>query len=46
MASGLAVRSPSLNATVGDVGVTIRSTFSNAARKSSAIFVRTRWARP
>jgi hypothetical protein len=35
------VRSPSLNATVGDVGVTTRSTFSNAARKSSTMRVRT-----
>ena len=46
IAHGSAVRSPSLNATVGDVGVMIRSTFSNAERKSSAIFVRTRCARP
>ena len=33
-------------ATVGEVGVTIRSTPSNASLKSSAIFVRTRCARP
>ena len=46
IAHGSSVRSPSLNATVGEVGVTIRSTFSNASRKSSAIFVRTFWARP
>ena len=46
MASGLAARSPILKATVGEVGVTIRSTDSKAARKSSAIFVRTRWAVP
>jgi hypothetical protein len=35
-----------LNATVGDVGVTSRSTFSKTARKSSTIFVRTFWALP
>ena len=46
IASGLAVRSPSLNATVGEVGVTIKSTCSKAARKSSAICVRTRCALP
>ena len=33
IASGFAARSPSLKATVGEVGVTIRSTFSNAARE-------------
>ena len=40
------MRSPSLKATVGDVGLTTKSTFSNAAAKSSAIFVRTFWAVP
>ena len=40
------MRSPSLKATVGEVGVTMKSTFSNAARKSSAIFVRTFCAVP
>ena len=40
------VFAPRGKATLGEVGVTIRSTFSNAALKSSAIFVRTFWARP
>jgi len=35
-----------LNATVGDVGETTKSTSANAASKSCAIFVRTRCARP
>jgi len=37
--------SPALNAAVGVVGVTIKSTFSNAFRKSRRISVRTFWAR-
>jgi len=43
---GSAVFSPSAKATFAEVGVTIRSTSANAALKSSAIFVRTRCARP
>ena len=43
--SGSPVLSPSLKATVGEVGGTMKSTDANAAAKSSEIFVRTRWAR-
>ena len=43
---GSPVRSPSSNATDGDVGVTTKSKLSNAFAKSSAILVRTRCARP
>ncbi len=46
MASGFAVRSPSLKATVGEVGVTTKSTRSKPARKTYTIFVRTRCAVP
>jgi hypothetical protein len=40
------VRSPSSKATVGEVGVTTKSTCSKAAAKSWAIFVRTFCAVP
>ena len=40
------MRSPSLKATVGEVGVSTRSTRSNADLKSSTILVRTFWAVP
>ena len=43
---GSPVRSPSRKATVGEVGVMMKSTSANAASKSPTIFVRTRWARP
>jgi hypothetical protein len=45
MLSGSETFSPSLNATVGAVGVTTKSKSSNAAAKSPAIFVRTCCAR-
>ena len=40
------MRSPSLKATVADVGLTTKSTSSKAAEKSCAIFVRTFCAVP
>ena len=46
MASGSADFSPSLNATVGEVGETSTSNRSNAAACSRAITVRTFWACP
>ena len=46
IASGSAAREPSSNATDGEVGVSSRSKSSNAAAKSPAISVRTRWALP
>src|SRR5436190_7930747 len=46
IASGLAVRAPSSNATVGDVGLTSTSKFSKAAACSSRITVRTFCAWP
>ncbi len=44
MASGSSAFSPSRNAGVGVVGVTIASTSANASSKSRAINVRTRCA--
>ena len=46
IASGSASFAPSSNATPGAVGVTMKSKCSKAVAKSSAIFVRTRCARP
>ena len=46
IASGSSSLAPSSKATVGLVGVTTKSKRSKAALKSSAIFVRTRCARP
>ncbi len=43
---GSPVFSPSPNATLGLVGVTMKSTCAKAASKSCTIFVRTRCARP
>jgi hypothetical protein len=46
IASGSCAFAPSGNATVGEVGETSTSNFSNAARYSAAITVRTFWAWP
>jgi hypothetical protein len=46
IAHGSSTRSPIRNATVGDVGMAIRSHAPNAASKSSRIRVRTFWAMP
>jgi len=46
ISSGSSVLAPSSKATEGEVGVTTKSNSANAVAKSSAIFVRTRWARP
>ncbi len=46
IAHGSSRRSPIGNATVGEVGVEIRSTFSNASSKSRRISVRVRSAVP
>ena len=46
IASGSSVFSPSSKATEGEVGVTTKSKSAKAAAKSSAILVRTFWARP
>src|SRR3954453_16438228 len=46
IASGLSVRAPSSNATVGEVGLTSTSNCSKAAVCSSRIIVRTFWAWP
>ena len=46
IASGFSVFSPSLNATVGDVGLSSTSKSSKAAANSSLITVRTFWAWP
>ena len=44
MASGSAMRSPILKATVGDVGEMRKSKFSKARAKSWMMRVRVRWA--
>ena len=46
IASGSSALAPSSNAVHGLVGATTKSIVSKTARKSSAIFVRTRWALP
>ena len=46
IASGFSAFSPIRNATVGEVGLTIRSKCSKAAACSCAITVRTFWAWP
>ena len=46
IAHGSSTRSPIRNATVGDVGIAIRSQSSNAASKSSRMRVRTFCAIP